>query len=152
MIRSELAVFTTMCMVYDDKGNILVQDRKNKNWPGITFPGGHVEKEESFVESVTREVLEETGLTIQYPELCGVKQFQDDEGARYVVLLYKTKHYTGDLQSSDEGEVYWIKRDDLLKYPLANDFEKMVEVIESDHLSEFYYFEDEEGDWALKLL
>lgn len=152
MNRSESAIFTNMCMIYDEKGNILVQDRKSKNWPGITFPGGHVEKQESFVESVTREVLEETGLTIKYPELCGVKQFQDNEGARYVVLLYKTCHYTGDLQSSNEGEVYWIKRDDLLKYPLANDFEQMVEVIESDHLSEFYYFEDEEDDWALKLL
>lgn len=43
-----------MCMVYD--GNrILVQDRMNPNWPGITFPGGHIEPKESFVESVIRE-------------------------------------------------------------------------------------------------
>lgn len=31
MARSEMAVFTNMCMVYDD-GNILVQDRLN---PGV---------------------------------------------------------------------------------------------------------------------
>lgn len=61
-----------------------------------------------------REVLEETGLIIQHPELCGVKQFQDNTGARYIVLLYKTKHFTGELRFSDEGEVYWIKREDLL--------------------------------------
>nr|WP_279401436.1 NUDIX domain-containing protein [Piscibacillus salipiscarius] len=29
-------------MVYDDE-QILVQDRVGKSWPGITFPGGHVE-------------------------------------------------------------------------------------------------------------
>ena len=51
-------------MVYDgDK--ILVQDRVNKNWPGLTFPGGHVEEGESFTESVIREVYEETGLKIE---------------------------------------------------------------------------------------
>ena len=27
----------------------------NPNWPGITFPGGHIEPNESFVESVIRE-------------------------------------------------------------------------------------------------
>ena len=38
-----------MCMVYDDKGNVLVQDKIDENWGGLTFPGGHVEKGESFV-------------------------------------------------------------------------------------------------------
>lgn len=151
MARSELAVFTNMCMIYDDEGNILIQDRRNKDWPGVTFPGGHVEKKESFVEAVTREVLEETGLTIQHPELCGVKQFQNGDDARYVVLLYKTKHFTGELRSSDEGEVSWIKQEDLLKYPLANDFEGMVKVMEEEKLSEFYYFEDENNELEVKL-
>lgn len=152
MARSELAVFTNMCMLYDDDENILIQDRKNKDWPGVTFPGGHVEKGESFVEAVTREVFEETGLTIKYPELCGVKQFQDNDGARYVVFLYKTKHFKGEIRSSDEGEVYWIKREDLLQYPLANDFEEMVKVFETDTLSEFYYFKDKENNKKFKLL
>ena len=152
MTRSESAIFTNMCMIYDGNGNILVQDRKSKDWPGITFPGGHVEKNESFVESVTREVLEETGLTINSPELCGIKQFQDKNGVRYIVLLYKTKHYTGDIQSSEEGEVFWIKREDLLNYPLANDFEEMIKIFESNRLSEFYYFKDDKNDWAFKLL
>ncbi len=54
MAREEKCVLTNMCMVYD--GNrILVQDRMNPNWPGITFPGGHIEPKESFVESVIRE-------------------------------------------------------------------------------------------------
>ena len=30
-------ILTNMCMVYDN-GNILVQDRLNKNWPGVAFP------------------------------------------------------------------------------------------------------------------
>ncbi len=151
MARSESAVFTNMCMICDNNGNILVQNRKNPNWPGITFPGGHVEHGESFVESVIREVKEETGFDIENPILCGIKQFQDRSDSRYVVLFYKCSHFSGELQSSDEGEVFWIPRSELLNYPLANDFERMLEIFESDDLSEFYYYK-EKDQWKIKLL
>ena len=81
MARSEQAIFTNLCMVYDDAGNILVEDRLDPDWPGLCFPGGHVEPGESFVESVIREVWEETGLTIEKPTLCGTKQFQTKKGS-----------------------------------------------------------------------
>ena len=147
----EKAVFTNMCMICDDAGNILVQDRKDPNWPGITFPGGHVEPGESFTASVIREVWEETGLTIENPILCGTKQFQTKEDARYVVLFYKVNRFSGELKGSDEGEVFWIPRNTLKNYALANDFEEMLRVFESDALSEFYYYKDE-GKWCFKLL
>lgn len=144
MSKSEKAVFTNMCMIYDDNGKILVQDRLNPNWAGVTFPGGHVNKDESFSYSVIREVYEETGLTIKSPELCGIKQFQTMEDERYIVLLYKTKKFEGELQSSQEGNVFWIQRKDLFNYNLANDFEKMLEVFESENISELYYHKEEE--------
>lgn len=147
----ENAIFTNLCMVYDDAGNILIQNRKDPQWGGICFPGGHVEPGESFVESVIREVYEETGLTIENPLLCGTKQFQTKENARYVVFFYKTNRFSGTLCSSEEGEMLWIKQQDLTKYRLAPDFEAMVQVMESDDLSEFYYYK-EDGDWKFKLL
>ena len=134
-----------------DGDNVLVIDRQKKDWPGVTFPGGHVEKEESFVEAVVREVYEETGLTIESPMLCGTKQFQEDEDTRYVVFFYKASRFTGELRSSSEGEVFWIARKDLTKYALAPDMEAMVRVMESDILSEFYYYM-ENGSWKYKLL
>ena len=151
MSRAERVILTNLCMVYDHDGNILVQDRKDPSWPGICFPGGHVEPGESFVESVIREVREETGLTIEKPVLCGTKQFPTKQGDRYVVFFYKTDQFSGQLQSSDEGEVFWIKRSELSNYTLVEDFEDMVKVFESDDLSEFqYYLED--NAWKLKLL
>lgn len=63
-MRSEKARITNLCMVYDNAGNVLVQERIKKDWPGITFPGGHVEYLESFHDAVVREVKEETGLDI----------------------------------------------------------------------------------------
>ena len=42
-MRTETVTLTNMCMVYDDAGNVLVQDRVDKKWSGLTFPGGHIE-------------------------------------------------------------------------------------------------------------
>ena len=151
MSRSEQAIFTNLCMVYDRAGNILVQDRKDPDWPGICFPGGHVEPCETFVDAVIREVWEETGLTIEKPRLCGTKQFQDKSGARYVVFFYKTDRFSGTLRSSEEGEVFWIPRESLGQHTLCPDFESMLKVFEDDDLNEFYYYK-EDGSWRLKLL
>lgn len=74
-MRTETVTLTNMCMVYDDAGNVLVQDKVDKKWSGLTFPGGHIEKGESFVDSVIREVYEETGLTIEKPRICGTKDW-----------------------------------------------------------------------------
>lgn len=150
MAKVEQAIFVNMCMITDgDK--VLVIDRQKPDWPGVTFPGGHVEKGEAFVDAVVREVYEETGLTIENPVLCGTKQFQEDEDTRYVVFFYKSNRFSGELKSSNEGEVFWINRKDLTRYPLSMDMEAMVQVMESESLSEFYYYK-ENGNWKYKLL
>ena len=152
MPRTELAELTVMCMVYDGEGNILVQDRKNKNWPGLNFPGGHVEPEESFVSAAIREVKEETGLDIKHPKLCGMKQFQNrSDGSRFFCLFFKTDEFSGEVQSSEEGEVFWIKRADLCKYVLADGFDDMVEVFEREDLSEIYYRRKEDGELLMEM-
>ncbi|MBO5796902.1 MAG: 8-oxo-dGTP diphosphatase [Clostridia bacterium] len=140
MAREEVCILTNMCMVYDGD-RILVQDRMNPDWPGITFPGGHVEPGESFVSSVIREVKEETGLDIENPRLCGVKQFTQREGRyRYIVFFFKTDTFSGTLTSSSEGKVFWIHKNELSNYVLANGFESMFEIFQNDTLSENYWW------------
>lgn len=150
MAREEQAIFTVLCMVYDENGNILVEDRKDPHWPGVSLPGGHVEPNEPFTQAAIREVQEETGLTMENPRLCGVKQFQDKGNARYVVFLYKANKFSGNLKSSDEGEVFWVKRNELTNYRLVEDFEEHLKVFENAEISEFYY-EQENGNWNIKL-
>ena len=64
----ETVEFTNMCMICDGS-RVVVIDRKKRDWPGITFPGGHIEPGESFTDAVIREVQEETGLHIRSPQL-----------------------------------------------------------------------------------
>ncbi|MBQ8910457.1 MAG: NUDIX domain-containing protein [Oscillospiraceae bacterium] len=150
MAREEKAIFTVLCLISDENGNILVEDRKDPKWPGVSLPGGHVEPCESFTQAAIREVWEETGLTMEDSRLCGVKQFQRNEHTRYVVFLYKATKYSGTLHSSDEGEVFWIKRNELHKYLVVEDFEEHLQVFENDEINEFYY-EQKDGNWNVKL-
>lgn len=136
MDRCEKAIFTNMCMIYDGQGNVLVQDRVDPDWGGITFPGGHVEKKEDFTDAVIREVYEETGLHITSPKLCGIKQWTREDDTRYVVFCYKTNHYQGVLVSSDEGEMSWVKLDELEKMPLARGMNYMLRLFLDDGISE----------------
>ena len=139
MNRKQLATITNMCLVYSgDK--ILVQERNKKDWPGLTFPGGHVEKGENFIASVIREVKEETGLTIYYPLLCGMEEYKaDNNDERYLMLFYKTDKFEGELKSSKEGKVFWINKDDLLKYELSLDLDIIYKIMTDDSLSELIY-------------
>lgn len=142
----EQITLTNMCMVFDGT-RVLVQDRKNPNWPGITFPGGHVENGESFTDAVIREVFEETGLTVASPQLCGIKDWQNEDGSRYMVLLYKTDLFSGMLRSSEEGEVFWTTFDDMKQMPLADGMDNLLKVFLDDRLSEEFFYR-ENGKWV----
>ena len=148
MNRTEKVEFTNLCMICD--GNkVVVIDRKKKDWPGVTFPGGHVEQGESFTDAVIREVKEETGLDIYSPQLCGIKDWVDHE-CRYVVLFYKTNRFDGVLQSSNEGKVWWADMEQLPSLQLSLDMQDMIRVFVEDDLSEFFYRQD--GDqWVYDL-
>ncbi len=146
MERTETAIFTNMCMIYDNSGNVLVQDRLNPDWPGVTFPGGHVEKGECFSESVIREVYEETGLTVSNLRMCGIKDWVQDDGSRYVVLLYKTNSYQGELVSSSEGKVWWTPLKDMPKLKLSDGMDIMLKIFCEDELSELFFYK-ENGEW-----
>lgn len=142
MSRTEEVELTNMCMICDGKGNVLVQNKRNHpTWHGWNFPGGHVEKGEFVTPSVIREMKEETGLTIENPKLCGIKEFYSiKSGKRYIVFLYAANQFSGELRSSAEGEVFWYPLSELhLSKDLIDGFEEMLPVFTSDEFSEVFY-------------
>lgn len=119
---------TVMCMVYKDDGSFLVENRLKKDWPGLTFPGGHVEDDELIEDAVIREMKEETGLDVTNIEPRGYiewNEFGDD--VRHLAMLFRTKSFKGELKSSKEGEIFFIKENEIEKYLLSNDFEKIYQ-------------------------
>lgn len=123
---------------WSPSNTILLQNRVKKDWRGYALPGGHVEPGESFVDAVIREMKEETGLTILNPRLVGVKQFPLENG-RYVVLLFKATQWSGDLISSEEDQMEWIKYSDLSVVKTVDDFDDLLKVMNTPELTEFQY-------------
>jgi len=148
MSRTESVILTNMCMIYDGD-RVLVQDKKDDSWGGITFPGGHVENGESFTDAVIREIYEETGLTISCPQLCGIKNWFNNDGSRYMVIFYKTNKFSGEIKSSEEGEVFWTTVDEMKKMNLAEGMDMMLELFLNDKLSEMCFEKDGENWIAL---
>ncbi len=137
MNRTESVELTVLCLI-EDGDRILLQNRIKKDWRGYALPGGHVENGESFVDAVIREMKEETGLTILDPRLVGVKQFPIENG-RYVVLLFKAAKWSGELCSSEEGRMEWIRYGDLSTVKTVDDLDDLLKVMNTPELTEFQY-------------
>ena len=136
------AELCNMCMVMDNEGRVLVQERLPKPtnpWCGLTFPGGHLEHRESIVESTIREMKEETGLIVSNLKFCGIVQwFNPTTELQYIVFLFKTNTYTGTLKDSAEGNVRWMTLDEMRSGNLAPNMDRYIDVILNDNLPQVY--------------
>jgi len=148
MARTENVELTVLCLIHREN-QYLLQDRVKEDWKGYTLPGGHVEKGESIVDAVIREMKEETGLTVYHPKLCGVKQFPIENG-RYIVFLFTTDNFEGEVVSSEEGSMHWVNKDELLKEDLVSDFTELLQVMLDEKLTEFQYVTTD-GEWNIVL-
>lgn len=129
MSRESRIVLTTMVMVYQDDGSFLVEKRLKNDWPGINFPGGHVEDDESIEECAIRETYEETGLTLKDVEQVGTIEWNlPQEKIRHFCVLFRSKHFSGSIKASNEGPIFWMKKEELSKHPLSLDFDKVFAI------------------------
>ena len=154
MSRTTPTILCNLCMVEDlENGKVVLQYRspEKTHWAGYAFPGGHIEEGESLVESVIREIDEETGLTIFNPRLVAVKNWQLEDGIRYIVFCYKATEFIGQLRSSDEGEVSWVQKDQIPNLDLAYDMLPLMEMMEAPDKSEFFYRHRTEDGWEKKI-
>ncbi|MBQ9825360.1 MAG: NUDIX domain-containing protein [Solobacterium sp.] len=144
MERSERVILTNLCMIQNGT-KVLVEEKVGKGADGIIFPGGHVEEHEPIVDSVIREVLEETGLTICHPRLCGIKDWINEDGTRYAVFLFKADQFSGDLKSSSEGRVFWMEMDEVLKSNWIWHMDGMMRILADGEFAELFL--DSSDDW-----
>lgn len=134
-------------------GRVLVQHRLPKAtnpWCGLTFPGGHVEAEESITSSTVREIREETGLTLSNLRMCGVVEWEVPEepkntvwqdnipNSKYIVFMFRTSTYAGDLKSSAKGQMEWMTLDEMRQSGFAPHMNEYIRVLLDDDVPQAY--------------
>lgn len=105
----------TTAAVFDTEGRLLLQRRTdNGNW---CLPGGSMEWGETAVESIVREVKEETGYDVEVVRLIGIYSdpelttisYPNGDVAAYVSLTFECRALGGEPMLSDEtSEVGWF--------------------------------------------
>lgn len=105
--------------VTDDEGRILLEHRvDNDLW---ALPGGTHDYGESIVDTVVREVREETGLDVEVVGLVGlytdprhVIAYTDGEVRQQFTLSFRCRLLGGSLQKDSESlELRWVRQDEL---------------------------------------
>lgn len=56
-----------------------------------------------------------------------------------MVFLYKTSTYSGSIQSSSEGDIFWMPLEELKKKETLWYLDMMLEIFEGNRVSELYF-------------
>ncbi|OGN75856.1 MAG: hypothetical protein A2X25_01555 [Chloroflexi bacterium GWB2_49_20] len=82
--------------------------------------GGHVECGEDILAAAKRELLEETGLSTEI-SLCGVVTVDAGEAIGIGMFVFSGEYTKGEIKSSGEGSLEWVKINELTSHPLVED-------------------------------
>ena len=108
--RPELAVSAA---IFRDGRVLLVRRAQDPAIGAWTLPGGRVELGETLVAAVTREVAEETGLTVRIKALAGYREMILDKavagrGRHFVILPFAAEWLAGEVRLNEElGDFRW---------------------------------------------
>lgn len=129
---------TTMCAIINED-KVLMINRK-KNWTGWSFPGGHLEENESVIDCVIREIKEETGLSIHKIEYKGLAHFFNSETKkRYIVNNFTCTSYEGNLKHDcEEGQLKWVAIENIRNQSLAEGMEYRLPLFFESGIKELY--------------
>ena len=145
----------TLCYINDGKRTLMLHRIKKENdmhegkWNGL---GGKLEQGESPEECVVREVYEESGLTIKNPTLRGIMTFPKfDDIDDWLVFLYTSNEFKGNLIESDEGDLNWIGNDEILNLNLWDGDKIYLDWLKQDKFfsAKFIYKNRELKDYSV---
>lgn len=139
---------TTMCAIV--KNNMVLMINRKRNWSGWSFPGGHLENAESIKNCVVREIYEETGLNVSSLQYKGIAHFFNTKNnKRHIISNFICTDFYGQLEKNcGEGELKWVKIDDIKKLTLAEGMEYRLPLFFDDGLIELYVEWDENNGYT----
>lgn len=131
-------------LIWNDKSEILVLFRSETHphlAHDIDLPGGEIDDDMSLEETLQREIIEETGLTVTA---------NSDQLIHSWVEFWGTRQYLYDLEANSADEVViswehksysWMTIEEFVSYPAKDEFmHRAQEWLRSQNNQEFYEF------------
>ena len=127
---------TTLCYIEKDGAYLMIHRVKKKNdenkdkWIGI---GGKLEAGESPFDCARREVLEETGLTLENIRYRGIITFVSNIYGTEYMHLFSSDSFVGEIKKDcDEGNLEWIKKQNLYSLPMWEGDKIFLELLDTE--------------------
>lgn len=119
----------TRCLMFDSLGRLLLLKRaSDESYPNLwEIPGGKLKKFEDFESQVTREVFEETGISVEFKEndayiYSNIASSGHQAGATYLNIIkigYFSESKPKIRLTSEHYEYRWVELLDVPKYQLV---------------------------------
>lgn len=134
----------TLSIIEDIKNKRYVMIRHNRgiNNGFLNFPGGKKEENESIIDCVCRETLEETGLIIKNPIEVGYIEFINQN---FFVYIYKSTEFEGVLKENDKNEVnvFWQNAKNIPYDKMrAADKDFLPEILSGKYIKRRYFYDE----------
>ena len=140
---------TTLCHIEKDGKYLMLHRVKKENdlnhdkWVGI---GGKFEEKESPEQCNMREVFEETGLTVENANYRCVVTFVSDIWESELMHVFTCDKFHGQIKDCDEGELVWIKKEDIYSLPIWEGDKIFLKMIENKNAPFFSLRLEYKGD------
>jgi 8-oxo-dGTP diphosphatase len=110
VIRKRYALVPRTLVFIQRENEYLLIHKKKRNSYGfgkMNGVGGHMEKGEDPFASARREVLEETGLSINQLDICAILFIDTEDTPGVEVFVFRADYEGGQITQSDEGRLEW---------------------------------------------
>jgi 8-oxo-dGTP diphosphatase len=130
------AVLAVSAAIFRDDQVLLVQRATEPAKGRWTLPGGRVEIGETLIAAVTREIVEETSLTIRVKGLAGYREVILGEpaagnGRHIVILPFAAEWISGEVKLNEElGDFRWCAIDAISDLPTTDG---LIEILRQAH-------------------
>jgi len=132
--HSRAPVLGVGAVIWNDRHEVvLIRRGKSPRRDQWSIPGGHLEWGESLHDAILREVMEETGLTVEITGLIDTVDLitRDAGGAatrHYVLIDFAARLIAGELTAgSDAAEARWVPYSALDDYALWSETRRVIE-------------------------
>lgn len=118
--RSPEQIKAAICYIFDGDRALMIRKKKYPFTGYIVAPGGKFEDGETPSDCIEREIMEETGLKIKDYKLKIVTSEVGPEYCRWLLYLFVCRNFEGEVRASEEGELLWVKIDELTSEKMSD--------------------------------